>query len=157
MASIDPAVISPAPAAGRPSVKWRRAAFAGLAAFILLGPAPGHLFGLHTIVLREWRMFAGAGIGLLQGQFTVHRAVGTVTMSPLEVAGLPSYLALPTKRRIARPADLRAFAARLCDNPHETGRLSFEGSVGTGKGRQALTVHDVCNGSPPASHGGPGR
>ena len=156
MASIDPAFIGPAPAAGCPSVKWRRAAFAGLAAFILLGPAPGHLFGLHTIVLREWRMFAGAGIGLLQGQFTVHRAVGTVTMSPLEVAGVPSYLALPRARR-ARPADLRAFAARLCDDPHETGRLSFEGSVGTSKGRQVLTVHDVCNVSPPARHGGPGR
>ena len=102
MASIDPAFISPA--LGRSSIKWRRAAFTGLAAFILLGPAPGQLFGLHTIVLREWRMFSGAGIGLLKGRFTVHRATGTVTMSPLEVAGLPSYLALPIDRRIAGPA-----------------------------------------------------
>lgn len=155
MASIDPAFTSPALAAGRSSVRWRRAAFAGLAAFILLGPAPGQLFGLHTIALREWRMFAGAGVGLPQGRFTVHRAVGTATMSPLEVAGLPSYLALPIDRRIAAPADLRAFAARLCDSLHETARLSFEGSVGTSEGRQALTVDDVCN--PPAGHGGPGR
>ena len=102
-------------------------------------------------------MFAGAGIGLLQGQFTMHRAAGTVTMSPLEVARLPSYLALPIEARIAGPADLRAFAARLCDNPRETERLSFEGSVGTSEGRQALAVHDVCNMPPPGSHGGPGR
>jgi hypothetical protein len=155
MASIDPAFTGPALAAGRSSVRWRRAAFAGLAAFILLGPAPGQLFGLHTIALREWRMFAGAGVGLPQGRFTMHRAVGTATMSPLEVAGLPSYLALPIDRRIAAPADLRAFAARLCDSLHETARLSFEGSVGTSEGRQALTVDDVCN--PPAGHGGPGR
>jgi hypothetical protein len=157
MASIDPAFTSPALAAGRSSAKWRRAAFAGLAAFILLGPAPGQLFGLHTIALREWRMFAGAGVGLLKGQFTVHRTVGTVTMSPLEAAGLPSYLALPIDRRIAAPADLRAFAARVCDNLQETERLSFEGSVGTSEGRQALTVHDVCNVPPPAGHGGPSR
>jgi hypothetical protein len=157
MASIDPAFPNPALAAGRSSVRWRRAAFAGLAAFILLGPAPGQLFGLHTMMLREWRMFAGAGVGLPQGQFTVHRAVGAVIMSPLEVAGLPSYLALPIDRRIAAPADLRAFAARLCDSLHETARLSFEGSVGTHEGRQALTVDDVCHVPLPAGHGGPSR
>lgn len=154
MASIDPAFTSPP--AGRSLVTWRRAAFAGLAAFILLGPAPGQLFGQHIIALREWRMFRGAGVGLLHGEFTLHRAAGPVTMTPLEVAGVPSYLALPINRRIARPEDLRVFAARLCDNP-EAGRLSFEGSVGTSKGRRAVTVHDVCNVPSPAGQIGPGR
>ena len=156
MASIDPAFTSAAPGAQCSSAKWRRAAFAGLAAFILLGPAPGQLFGLHTIVLREWRMFAGAGVGLPQGHFKLHRTVGTVTMSPLEAAGLPSYLALPIDRRIAAPADLRVFAARLCDNLHATARLSFEGSIGTSEGRRALTVHDVCSMPPPRAPGDPG-
>ena len=157
MTSIDPAFTSPALAAGRSSVGWRRTAFAGLATLILLGPAPGQLFGLHTMVLREWRMFAGAGVGLPQGQFTLHRAAGTVTMSPLQAAGLPSYLALPIDRRIAAPADLKVFAARVCDKLQETERRSFEGSVGTPDGRQVLAVHDVCNVPPPANHAGPGR
>ena len=155
MASIDPALTSPA--LGRSSVKWRRAAFAGLAAFILLGPAPGQLFGLHTMGLREWKMFAGAGVGLPQGRFTLHRADRTVTMSPLEAAGLPSYLALPIDRRIAAPADLRVFAARLCGTLHEAERLSFAGSVGTHAGRQPLAVDDVCNMPLPAGHRDPGR
>src|SRR6187431_451225 len=122
MASIDPAFPNPALAAGRSSVRCRRAAFAGLAAFILLGPAPGQLFGLHTMALREWKMFAGAGVGLPQGRFTLHRAAGPVTMSPLEAAGLPSYLALPIERRIAAPADLRIFAARVCGTLQPTER-----------------------------------
>ena len=81
--------------------------------------------------LREWVMFSGAGIGLAKGRFTLHRADGAVTMSPLEVVALPSYLALPLNRRIYEPADLKAFAARICNDPRETARLSFEGSVGT--------------------------
>ena len=153
MASIDPAFTSPAFGS---SVRWRRAAFAGLAAFILLGPAPGQLFGLHTMVLREWKMFAGAGVGLPQGRFTLHRAGGTVTMSPLEAAGLPSYLALPIEQRIAAPADLRVFAARVCGTLRETERLSFAGSIGTHGGRQALAVDDVCSMPPPAGQE-PGR
>src|SRR5690348_13731963 len=32
----------------------RRVAFAALAIFILLGPAPGQLFGVHSVLLREW-------------------------------------------------------------------------------------------------------
>ena len=58
--------------------------------------------------LREWVMFSGAGIGLAKGRFTLHRADGAVTMSPLEVVALPSYLALPLDRRIYEPADLRS-------------------------------------------------
>jgi hypothetical protein len=154
MASIDTAFTSPALGS---SVKWRRAAFAGLAAFILLGPAPGQLFGLHTVALREWKMFAGAGVGLPQGRFTLHRAGGTMTMSPLEAAGLPSYLALPIDRRIAVPADLRVFAARVCATLNGTERLSFEGSVGTHAGRQPLAVDDVCRMPPTAGQDGPGR
>ena len=157
MASIDPALTSPAPVARRSSATWRRAAFASLAAFILLGPAPGQLFGLHTMVLREWKMFAGAGVGLPQGRFTLHRAGGAVTMSPLEAAGVPSYLALPIDRRIATPADLRVFAARVCGTLPGKERLSFEGSVGTHAGRQALVVDDVCGMPLPAGNAGLSR
>jgi hypothetical protein len=135
-------------AAARPQrASPRRAAFAVLAAFILLGPAPGHLFGVHSVLLREWIMFSGAGVGLLKGQFTLHRAGGAVTLSPLEAGALPSYLALPIERRVYTPADLKTFAARICGDVRETARLSFEGSVGTFTGWQELTVDDVCNAS----------
>ncbi len=120
-------------------------AFAAIAAFILIGPAPGHLFGIHSALLREWQMFSAAGVGLLKGTFTLHRASGIVTMTPLEAAGLPSYLALPIDRRPYRAADLKLFAARVCGDTRETARLSFEGSIGTFSGWRALTVHDVCH------------
>lgn len=146
-----------APAHTQRSVRTsRRVAFAAIAAFILLGPAPGQLFGVHSMLLREWQMFAGAGVGLVKGQFTLHRADGAVTMSPLEVAALPSYLALPIDRRIFEPSDLKTFAARICDDPRETARLSFEGSVGAFTGWRALTVHDVCN-EPARAHDGVAR
>ena len=90
----------------RSTPTWRRAAFATVAIFILLGPAPGQLFGVHSMLLREWQMFSAAGVGLAKGRFTLHRAGGAVTMSPLEVLGLPSYLALPLDRRIYEPGGL---------------------------------------------------
>ena len=132
----------------------RRAAFAAMAAFILLGPAPGQLFGVHSMLLREWMMFSAAGIGLPEGRFTLHRVDGAVTMSPLEVVALPSYLALPLDRRIYEPADLKAFAARICNDGRETARLSFAGSVGTFVGRRPLIAHDVCNEPAQAHYGG---
>ena len=134
----------------------RRAAFAAIATFILLGPAPGQLFGVHSMLLREWVMFSGAGVGLAKGRFTLHRADGAVIMSPLEVVALPSYLALPLDRRIYEPADLKTFAARICDDARETVRLSFEGSVGTFTGWRPLTAHDVCN-EPAQAHYGDER
>lgn len=123
----------------------RRVAFAVIAAFILLGPAPGQLFGVHSMLLREWQMFAGAGVGLVKGQFTLHRADGAVIMSPLEVAALPSYLALPINQRVYEPSDLKTFAARICNDAREKARLSFDGSIGTFAGWRPLTVPDVCN------------
>ena len=133
-------------AAARPQrASSRRVAFAAIAAFILLGPAPGHLFGIHSALLREWIMFSGAGVGLLKGQFTLHRADGAVIMSPIEAAGLPSYLALPIEKRIYKPADLKTFAAHICGDVRETARLSFSGSVGTFAGWRALNVEDVCH------------
>ena len=137
----------------RSAPKLRRAAFATVAAFILLGPAPGQLFGVHSMLLREWVMFSAAGIGLPEGRFTLHRADGAVTMSPLEVVALPSYLALPLDRRIYEPADLKAFAARICNDARETARLSFAGSIGTFAGRRPLIAHDVCNAPAQARYG----
>lgn len=135
---------------------FRRAVFAMLAAFILLGPAPGQLFGMHSVLLREWLMFSGAGVGLLKGSFMLHRADGAVTLSPLEVAALPSYLALPLDRRVYEPAALKAFAARICGDGRETARLSFSGSVGAFTGWRRLTAHDVCN-DPAQAHYGDAR
>jgi hypothetical protein len=131
----------------------RRVAFAAIAVFILLGPAPGQLFGAHSMLLREWIMFSGAGVGLLKGSFTLHRIDAVVTMSPLEVLALPSYLALPIDRRVYEPADLKTFAGRICNDTRETERLSFEGSVGTFSGWRTLTAEDICN-APRQAHFG---
>ena len=100
---------------------------------------------MHSVFLREWRMFAGAGVGLVRGKFTLHRATGDVTLSPLEVAGLPRYLDLPIKRRVFELADLREFAKRICGEKGETARLSFEGGVGVDAGWKPYSVDDVCN------------
>jgi hypothetical protein len=105
------------------------------------------------MLFREWKMFSGAGVGLLKGHFTLHRADGAITMSPLEVAALPSYLALPIKHRVYEPADLKEFAARICNDARETARLSFAGSVGTFAGWRTLSVDDVCNNPAQARHG----
>ena len=137
-----------AEAAAHPSRRvatWRRVVFAILAAFILLGPAPGQLFGMHSMLLREWIMFSGAGVGVLKGRFTLHRLEGAVTMTPLEAAGLSSYLALPIARRPSQAADLKTFAARICGEAKPAERVSFEGSIGTFTGWTALNVPDVCD------------
>jgi hypothetical protein len=131
---------------GSAAAIYRRVAFGFLATFIALGPAPGELLGMHSLVLREWRMFAGAGVGLVRGKFTLHRATGDVTLSPLEVVGLPRYLDLPINRRVFKLADMREFAKRICDDKNETARLSFEGSVGVASGWTSYPVDDVCHG-----------
>ena len=100
-------------------------------------------------------MFSAAGLGLPKGHFTLHRVNGPVIMSPLEVLGLPSYLALPLERRIYQATDLRAFAERICDDTREKARLSFEGSIATFDGWRALAVDDVCNVSAPTGNGRP--
>ncbi|MDB5570706.1 MAG: hypothetical protein JWN93_1889 [Hyphomicrobiales bacterium] len=145
-----------APAVARPR-SARRVAFAALATFILLGPAPGQLFGAHSMFLREWVMFAGAGIGLPKGRFTLHRPDGALVLSPLEVVALPSFMTLPLERRIFEPADVKAFAARLCGDAGEGARLSFEGSVATFTGWRPLAVDDVCGGSAKAQFGEAGK
>jgi hypothetical protein len=142
-----------APAETRSPASRRRVVFVLLAAFILLGPAPGQLFGIHTMFLREWLMFSGAGLGLPKGHFTLHRADGDRTMTPLEVAGLPTYLALPIAQRIYKPSDLRSFASRICDSGGETARLSFQGRVGTFTGWRTLTADDICH-EPSQAHYG---
>ena len=79
--------------------------------------------------------------------------------SMIELASTPSkrtafsWFALPLNRRIYEPADLRAFAARICNDARETARLSFEGSVGTFAGWRPLVAHDVCNNPAQAHYG----
>lgn len=141
----------PGPAAGpgaaaRAAV--RRAAFAAVAAFIFLGPAPGQLFGLHVPLLREWVMFAGVGTGIPKGDFIVRNGEVEVSRhTPLQAAGLAAY---PTihhyqfETRIRTAADIGRFAATLCGTLAPDQRLDFEGVVGTRNGWLAFTNFDVC-------------
>lgn len=132
----------------------------GLGLFIVLGPAAGQIFGQHQAYLREWTMFSGAGIGVLKGRFTLHRASeADRQLTPLEFLGLRTYPDAPPDqfdRLVLKMSDLKRDAAALCDGQPEGSRLSFKGWVGTRLGWRALAVEDVCalpapeigNGSP---------
>ena len=126
----------------------RRAAFVAVAAFILLGPAPGQLFGLHSPMLREWVMFSGVGTGIPKGHFIVREYDKEVSRhTPLDAAGLEAY---PTfshyqfEARIWSAADLGRFAAPLCGTLPPDHRLDFEGFVGTRNGWFAFPNADIC-------------
>lgn len=130
--------------------KVRRVVFGLLAAFILLGPAPGQLFGKHSPWLREWVMYSGVGVGILDGSFTASQEDGTQTVySPLQVAGLDSYPMIKHyyfDNRVFVPEDLGKFAANLCETLEPGGQLAFDGYVGTRQGWQVLKQDNVCRG-----------
>lgn len=118
----------------------------GLSLFIVFGPAVGQVFGRHTLLLREWIMFSGSGVGVLKGSFTLRHADGTATsLTPLAVLGLTRYPSDPPDvfgRLVLADDDLRAYAAPLCDS--RAGTLSFHGWVGTRQGWRPLAADDVC-------------
>lgn len=126
----------------------RRCVFFALAAFILLGPAPGQLFDQRSPWLREWIMYSDVGVGLPKGVFIVQDASGPVEQhTPLQAAGLDRYPKITHylfDRRVHAEADLARFAADLCATLQPGQHLSFEGVVGTRQGWVAMPVTDVC-------------
>jgi len=126
----------------------RRYAFFALAAFILLGPAPGQLFDKRSPWLREWVMYSGVGVGLPKGVFTVHDASGPVAdYTPLQAAGLERYPLIVHyffDKRIFEDADLTRYAAGLCEGLLPGQHLSFDGVVGTRKGWVPMPVTNLC-------------
>lgn len=132
----------------------RIGAVLSLSLFITLGPAMGQLLGHHSVFFREWIMFAGAGIGVVKGSFTLHRADGVlVRMTPLEVLGprhTPGEPPYDFGKRVFEDRDLRSFADRVC-GPTGIVQLSFQGWVGTRRGWRAMDVADVCALPPPST------
>ncbi len=126
----------------------RRVAFVAVAAFLLLGPAPGQLFGAHSFFLREWIMFAGVGVGIPKGVFTLHTADGAaLPLTPTQVVGVTAYPQIRHylfDKRVFEDADIKLFAGRVCDQAQEGERLSFEGFIGTRLGWRAVSVDDIC-------------
>lgn len=146
--------------AGRRTSGSRARAFrlAGVACaglLILFGPVSGQVFGHHSQFLREWVMFAGGGIGVLKGNFSIRRPDGAAAaLTPLAVLGLDRYPDAPPYEfghLVMEDRDLRAFAAGVCDRSAGV-HLSFHGAVGTRQGWRPLDVDDVC-GLPQAPHG----
>lgn len=127
---------------------WRRLVFYALAGFILLSPAPGQLFGQHYLLIREWVMYSGVGVGMPKGEFVLHDMSGGVTrLTPLEAAGLERYPRTSHylfATRIFEPQDIARFAAARCADLTPQQRLSFEGVVGTRQGWVAMPVENVC-------------
>lgn len=150
---LPPAPSSPAHAqrtpVGRLGAISRRVAFFGVAAFLLLGPAPGQIFGAHSPFLREWIMFAGVGVGIPKGVFTLHTADGeALPLTPQEVAGVTSYPQIRHylfDKRVFEDADIKLFSGRICDRATEGERLSFDGFIGTRLGWRAVSVDDICS------------
>ncbi len=136
--------------AGSMQIGWRRHAFAALAAFILLAPAPGQLFDQHSPWLREWIMYSGVGVGIPKGVFVVHDETGgTAELTPLAAAGLERFPRIPHyyfEGRVFEPAHLARFATSICADLPVGQRVSFVGDVGTRHGWTAMPVEDVCNG-----------
>ncbi len=126
-----------------------RVVFAALAAFILLSPAPGQVFGKHSPWLREWVMYSGVGTGLPQGAFHIHDAAGTIigTLTPLEAMGIAHYPNTEHYRFegwMRTTGDLWRHATAACDRLENGHRLSFAGRVGTRDGWLDMQVEDVC-------------
>ncbi|KPQ11682.1 MAG: hypothetical protein HLUCCO17_05710 [Saliniramus fredricksonii] len=139
----------------RPSglpTQLRRAGFVGIALFILLAPSAGQVFGVKHLLLREWVMYSGVGVGIPRGEFRIWRGDHMVaTLSPLEALDLPAYPSVihyTFAHRVLDDADLPAFAARLCEAlaDHDGDRVSFEGVVGTRAGWRRAQHGDVCKG-----------
>ncbi len=129
----------------------RRIGFAVIALFILLAPAAGQIFGVKHLLLREWVMYSGVGVGIPKGEFRIWRGGQPVaTLSPLEALELTAYppvIHYTFPHRILGDDDLPGFAAQLCARLEDHGgdRVSFEGVVGTRQGWRALRHEDLCS------------
>lgn len=129
--------------------RLRHVCFTAIAAFILLGPAPGQLFGHSSPWLREWVMFSDVGVGIPKGHFTVHDANGSDhgSYTPLAAVGLnrfPRITHYHFENRIFAAGDMAGFAAPLCANLAPGQHVSFEGQVGTRQGWADMSIENVC-------------
>lgn len=133
----------------------RRIGFTAIALFILLAPAAGQIFGVKHLLLREWVMYSGVGVGIPKGEFRIWRGDQPVaTLSPLEALELTAYprvIHYTFPHRILGDEDLPGFAARLCAAlaDHDADRVSFEGVIGTRQGWRSARHGDLCT---PADH-----
>jgi hypothetical protein len=131
-------------------VQARRIGFAAIALFILLAPAAGQVFGVHHLLLREWVMYSGVGVGIPKGEFRIWQEDEPVaTLSPLEALDLAAYppvIHYTFSHRILSDDDFPRFAARLCGAlaDHGGDRVSFEGKVGTRQGWRPANHSDLC-------------
>ena len=138
------------PRPGGLPTQLRRAGFVGIALFILLAPSAGQVFGVKHLLLREWVMYSGVGVGIPRGEFRIWRGDHMVaTLSPLEALDLPAYPSVihyTFAHRVLDDADLPGFAARLCETlaDHGGDRVSFEGVVGTRDGWRSAQHDDLC-------------
>lgn len=128
----------------------RRFGFGLIALFILLAPAAGQVFGVHHLLLREWVMYSGVGVGIPQGEFLIWRDDTVVArLSPLDALDLPAYprvIHYTFEHRILSNEDFAGFATRLCAERGTYGgdRVSFEGVIGTREGWQAASQDNLC-------------
>lgn len=153
--SADGCVDLPVRRPGGLRAQVRRIGFGVIALFILLAPSAGQVFGVNHLLLREWVMYSGVGIGIPKGEFRIWRGDQIVaTLSPLEALDLPAYPSVihyTFQHRILGDEDFPGFAAQLCAAlaDHDADRVSFEGVIGTRQGWRSAREGDLCA---PADH-----
>lgn len=124
----------------------RTAVFFLFAALILLGPFAAQVLHVRHVLARPWVMFAGVGVGILNGEFQAVAPDGSaMTLKPLQLLGAERY---PVTRstefplRIVKDGDLRKFAERFCANNNV--KLSYSGFVGSREGWRVLNADNLC-------------
>ena len=127
----------------------RTAAVVVIGAYIVLSPLAKQILGVNTVLLRQWAMFSGVGVGILKGSFEV-RGPEPRSLTPLELLGFDRYpliLHYQFPDRVFRDEDLPRVAARFCATLQPGETVSFDGWVGTRHGWRRLELHDVCSAS----------
>lgn len=127
-----------------------RVGYLAIAAFILLGPAVYQIFGYKTYTLRTWRMYAGVGVGVLRGEFSLSRGAEKIGReTPLQFFGLDRYAnvgVIDQTDLVRTEEDLTRLAEARCAELEPGVQISFKGFQGTFTGWAPLSMTDICGG-----------
>jgi hypothetical protein len=130
-------------------LRLRTAAFAVLAAWILLSPAWPQVFGGRSPLIRPWVMFASRGSGLVVPEFSQNRpGADPVVLDRYAILGFDDRREAPAwVRRIQGRRGLARVVEALCRAAGADADLRVTARVATSRGWERLLVGDsnVCS------------
>jgi len=136
----------------------RGAAFAALALYVALSPAWHQVLGGDLELPRAWRMFASAGVGLVDARFRVREDDGRERpLDRYEALGIALPRAAPARIRRPRGAvEFWALVRELCERlPGADLRADVRVATRAGWRVVELPPHGLC--AAPAAPNGGGR